>query len=109
MGEINTKRIAVGKPRVGMASHEDVNAIGNIYTASGSMEGSEAYLKCSYNNSCSMRNRMSWKRWSVPRAIISLLLVRLGGMSPMTGVLGRATGCSGGIGRAGKLEVSHYK
>ena len=34
-----------------------------------------------------------------------LLLVRVGGMGPKTGVLeSRATGCSGGIGRAGKVE-----
>lgn len=37
-------------------------------------------------------------------------LVRLGGMSAVTGALGwRATVCSGGVGRAGELEVSHCK
>ena len=39
---------------------------------------------------------------------MSSVLVRLGRMSPAIGVLGwRATGCSGGIGRAGEVEVSH--
>ena len=54
MGEGDTNRIAVGKPRVGMASPEGGNASGNIYTAPGSMEGSGVYLKCLYTNTLSM-------------------------------------------------------
>ena len=57
MGEGDTNRIAVGKPRVGMASPEGGNASGNIYTAPGSTEGSGAYLKCLYTNAHSMRNK----------------------------------------------------
>ena len=57
MGEGDPNRIAVGKPRVGMASPEGGNASGNIYTAPGSMEGSGVYLKCLYANTCSMRNK----------------------------------------------------
>ena len=41
--------------------------------------------------------------------MVSLVLLRLDGMSPTIGVQGwRATGHSGGIGRAGEVEVSHY-
>lgn len=43
--------------------------------------------------------------WSVRRAMILLVFVTLGGMSPVAGALGwRATGSSGAIGRAGKVE-----
>ena len=39
---------------------------------------------------------------------MSLVLVRLGGMSPVTGLLGyRAVCCSGGIWSAGKVEELH--
>ena len=41
--------------------------------------------------------------------MMSSVWVRLGGVSPMAGVLGcRATGCSAGIGRAGKVEEMHF-
>lgn len=46
MGERDTNKIAVAKPRVDMASLEGGNASGNTYTAAGSMEGLGAYLKC---------------------------------------------------------------
>jgi len=42
--------------------------------------------------------------------MISLVSVRPGRMSPTTGVLGwRAIGCSGGIGKAGEVEVLCYE
>ncbi len=50
VGEGDTNRIAVGKPKVGIAS-------GNIYTAPGSTGGTGAYLKCLYTNAHSMRNK----------------------------------------------------
>ncbi|PKU43996.1 rna-directed dna polymerase from mobile element jockey-like [Limosa lapponica baueri] len=62
MGEGDTIRRAEGKPRIGMAWHgmlppEGGNDNGNIYAASGSLEGSGTYLKCLYTNTCSMRNK----------------------------------------------------
>ncbi|KAK4816487.1 hypothetical protein QYF61_017239 [Mycteria americana] len=57
MGEGDTNSIAADKPRFGMASPEGGNASGNIYTASGSTEGSGAYLKCLYTNAHSIRNK----------------------------------------------------
>lgn len=39
VGEEDTNRIAVGKPRIVMASPEGGNPSGNIYTAPGSTEG----------------------------------------------------------------------
>jgi len=57
MGKGDTKKIAVGKPRVVMASPEGGNLSRNIYTAPGSMEGSEAYMKCLYTNTHSMTNK----------------------------------------------------
>lgn len=45
MAEGDTSRIAEGKPKVDMVLPEDGNASGNIYTASGSMGGSGAYLE----------------------------------------------------------------
>ena len=56
-GDRDTNRIAVGKPRVGMALPEGGNASGNIYTAPGSTEGSGTYRKCLYTSTCSMRNK----------------------------------------------------
>lgn len=49
--------MAVGKPRVDMASPEGGNASKNIYTAPGSKEGSRVYMKCLYTNACSIRNK----------------------------------------------------
>ena len=57
MEEEDTNRIAVCKPRVGMALPEVGNPSGNIYTAHGSMEGSGACLKCLYTNALSLRNK----------------------------------------------------
>jgi len=57
VGEGDTNRIAVGKPRVSMLSPESDNASGNIYTAPGSTEGSRAYPKCLYTNAHCMRNK----------------------------------------------------
>ena len=57
MGEGDTNRIAVGKSKVSMASPVCDNASGNIYTAPGSMESSEAYLECLYTSTHSMRNK----------------------------------------------------
>lgn len=57
MGEGCINRIAVGKPRVGMALPPGGNGNGNIYTAAGSTEGSGEYLKCWYKNAHSMRNK----------------------------------------------------
>lgn len=49
---------------------------------------------------------MDWKLWSFLGAMISLVLLRLGGMSPIFGVLGwRGIGCSEGTVRATKVEV----
>lgn len=49
---------------------------------------------------------MDWRLWSFLRAMISLVLLRLGGMSPIFEVLGwRAIGCSEGTVRAIKMEV----
>ena len=59
MGEGDTNRIAVSKPRVGMASSEGGNGSGNIYTAPGIMEGSEAYLKCLYTDTHSVRKKQN--------------------------------------------------
>lgn len=46
---------------------------------------------------------MNREHWSAPRATISLVLVRLGEMSGV--VRWKGTGCLGGIGRAGQVEV----
>ena len=57
MGEGDTNRIAVGKPRVGMVLPEGGNTNGSIYAVPGSTEGSGAYLKCLCTNTHSMRNK----------------------------------------------------
>ena len=57
VGERDTNRTAVGKPRVGMALPESCNASGDTYAAPGSMDGSGAYLKCLYANAHSVRNK----------------------------------------------------
>lgn len=54
-------------------------------------------------------NYFGWKPWSVPRAMISSVLLRFGGMSPTAGVLGwRFIGCSEKIDRAGEVDMSRY-
>jgi len=98
MGDGNTNRITVGKPRVGMTSPEGGNSSGNIYTAPGGMEGSGAHLKCLYPSTRSVINKQNeMEALSAPRATTSLVLVSRGGMSPMVGVLEwRATGVQEG-------------
>lgn len=52
--------------------------------------------------------RINVKHWSVPRAMMTLVSARLGGTSSTPGVLGRrASGSSGGTGRAGNMEELH--
>lgn len=67
------------------------------------------YLKCLNTNAHDARiNRMNWKHFSAPKAMISLGIVRLCRISPMTGALAcRTIGCSGVIGKAGKAKESH--
>lgn len=57
LGEGDTTRIAVGKPRVGMALSEGGKVSGDIHAAPGSTAGSHLYLKCLYTNARNMRNK----------------------------------------------------
>lgn len=54
----HTNRVAVGKPRVGIALPGGVNASGNIYNSLRSPEVSESYLKCFYIDAGSMKNKL---------------------------------------------------
>ena len=102
MGEGDPNRRAEGKPRVGMASPEHSNASENTYTAPGSTEGSGAHLKCLYTNARSMRNEQDELE-----ALISSQSYDVIGISETSWNDWRATGCSGGIGRAGEVEELH--
>lgn len=108
MGEGDTIRTTEIKRR-DKALSEGGMTNGSICAALGSTTGSGAHLKCFYTNTCNMRNKQDELEalvlfWSM----ISLVLVGLNGMCPMTGVLGwRAIGCYRRTGRAGEVDVLH--
>lgn len=68
-----------------------------------------AHLKYSYTNTQSTIKKCEKKMLlSFPKAMLSLVLERLGEMRSVTGVLGwRAISSLGGIDREGEVEVLH--
>lgn len=95
------------KQRDVKALFEGGKAKGSIYTP-GSTVGTGAHPICLYTHTIWGTNGTNEKLWSFPRVMMSLELVRFGGLSPTAGVLGcRAICCSGGVGREGGVEVLH--
>lgn len=91
------------KTRDVMAAPERGKANRSMCTTSESSVDSVAHL---YNNTCirGKKNSMNWNLCSFPRDRISLVLVRLGNMCPMTRALGWGViSCSGEISMAGEV------
>ena len=100
-GEGDTVRKNEVKPRAGAALPEGGKANRSIYDAPGSAEGSGAHPKCLYTNTHSMREK--WDK--LEALVLSQSYDIIGGISPMTAVLGRrAISYSGDIDRTGKVE-----
>jgi len=79
-----------------------------IPTARGNTEGLGTHLKCLCTNTLSTRNKQDELEELISSQSYDIFGIRLDGMSPTTGVLGwRATGYSGGLGRAGEVEKLH--
>lgn len=93
------------KSRGGMAALEGGKDNGRICATPGSAEGSGAHLKCLFTNAHSMRNQWhELKAWVLSQSsdIIGISETR---WNESHELCWRAAGCSGWVGRAGKVEV----
>lgn len=93
------------KTRAGMAPLEGGKNNGRICAAPGSAEGSGAHLKCLFTNAHSMRNQWhELKAWVLSQSS-DIIGTSETGWNESYELCWRAAGCSGWVGRAGKVEV----